>query len=76
MLRDSPSVEAGLRPGDVIVGFNGQRVDDAAQLKRMVSDAKIGTSATLRVFRDGRTFDLKVPVQSSASAVRLRNRRG
>jgi serine protease Do len=76
MFRGSPSLEAGLRPGDVIVAFNGQRIDDASQLKRMVSDSKVGATATLRVVREGRTLDLKVPIQSSASAVRSRNRRG
>jgi len=76
MFRGSPSLEAGLRPGDVIVAFNGQRIDDASQMKRMVSDSKIGSTATLRVVRDGRTLDVKVPIQSSASAVRSRNRRG
>ena len=27
-----PAYDAGLRPGDVIVGFNGQNIDDASQL--------------------------------------------
>jgi serine protease Do len=76
MFRGSPSVEAGLRPGDLIIAFNGQRVDDASQLKRLVSDSKIGSSATLRVVREGRTFDVKIPIQSSASVGRSRNRRG
>ena len=40
MQRNSPTYEAGLRPGDVIVGFNGQTVTDASQFNRMVGDAQ------------------------------------
>ena len=46
MMRDSESYEAGLRPGDVIVEFNGQSVDDPSQFFRLVADAKVGSTAT------------------------------
>ena len=59
MQRNSPAYEAGLRPGDVIVGFNGQPVNDAPQFNRMVGDAKIGTTATLKVMREGRPLEIK-----------------
>jgi serine protease Do len=74
MYRSSPSYDAGLRPGDVIVGFNGQNVDDASQLRRMVADAKIGTTATLKVVRNNRPVDMKIPIQSSASTTARRRR--
>jgi serine protease Do len=74
MYRSSPSYDAGLRPGDVIVGFNGQNVDDASQLRRMVADAKIGTTATLKIVRTNRTVDMKIPIQSSASTASRRRR--
>jgi len=62
----SEAYRAGLQPGDVIVEFNGQAVDDPSQLSRMVMDAKIGTTATLKVLRDGRTIAVKVPIVSNA----------
>jgi serine protease Do len=74
MYRSSASYDAGLRPGDVIVGFNGQSVDDASQLRKMVADAKIGTTATLKIVRNNRTVDMKVPIQSSASTASRRRR--
>jgi serine protease Do len=72
MYRNSASYDAGLRPGDVIVAFNGQNVADASQLRRLVADAKIGTTATLKVLRNGRPADLKIAIESSASTVRRR----
>jgi Do/DeqQ family serine protease len=74
MYRSSPSYDAGLRPGDVVVAFNGQGVDDASQLRRMVADAKIGTAATLKIIRSGRTVEMRIPIQSSASTAQRRRR--
>jgi serine protease Do len=74
MYRSSPSYDAGIRPGDVIVSFNGQAVDDASQLRKMVADAKIGTTATLRILRSNRSIDMKIPIESSASTTSRRRR--
>ncbi len=74
MYRSSASYEAGLRPGDVITAFNGQTVADAAQLRRLVADAKIGTTATLKVLRNGRPADVKITIESSASSASRRRR--
>ena len=67
MVRDSEAYDAGLRPGDVIVGFNGQTVDDPSQFFRLVADAKVGSSAAVRVLRNGRTMDVKLPIVSSST---------
>jgi len=73
MTRNSEAYEAGLRPGDVIVGFNGQRVDDPSQFFRFVADARIGSTANVRALRSGRPLDFKLPVISnSASNARVR----
>ena len=72
MYRNSASYEAGLRPGDVITAFNGHAVADASQLRRLVADARIGTTATLKVLRNGRPSDVKIPVESSATSSRRR----
>ena len=65
MQRNSPTYDAGLRPGDVIVAFNGQPVTDKSQFSRMVGDAKIGTTATVKVMREGRPIEIKIAVVSS-----------
>jgi Do/DeqQ family serine protease len=72
MYQNSEAYDAGLRPGDVIIGFNGQPVDDPSQFLRDVADAKIGSTATVRVVRNGRTLDFKLPIVSSASSTRRR----
>ena len=64
--RTSEAYLAGIQPGDIIVGFNGQPVNEPSDLLRYVDDAKIGSTATIAVVRDGRKLDLRVPVVSSA----------
>jgi Do/DeqQ family serine protease len=66
MMRGSEAYQAGVRPGDVIVNFNGTRIDDPSQLYRLVADARIGSTASLRVLRNGRILELKVPIVSDA----------
>ena len=66
MMRGSEAYDAGVRPGDVIVGFNGARIDDPSQLYRLVADAKIGSTASVRILRGGRTLEMKVPIVSDA----------
>ena len=66
MTRGSEAYDAGIRPGDVIVAFNGATVDDPSQLFRMVADATIGSTAKVRVLRLGRTMELQVPVVSGS----------
>jgi S1-C subfamily serine protease len=67
MTRDSEAYMAGLRPGDVIVGFNGQKVEDTSQFFRYVADAKVGTTATVRVLRGGSPLEFKLPIVSNAA---------
>ena len=60
--RNSAAYRGGVQPGDVIVDFNGTPITDGGQLSRMIQDAKIGSTATVTVIRQGRRVDLKVPI--------------
>ena len=62
MSRSSPAYQNGIRPGDVVVAFNGTPVDDPGHLSRMVSDAAIGSTALVTVIREGRRIELKIPI--------------
>jgi serine protease Do len=73
MVRESESYEAGLRPGDVIIEFNNQAVDDPSQFFRLVADAKVGSTAPIKVLRNGREMSFRLPIASTAdSSNRLR----
>jgi serine protease Do len=58
----SAADKAGLKAGDVIVGFNGKPIDQSNQLPPLVAQAKPGTQAKLDVWRNGRQSTLGVSV--------------
>ena len=64
MRRDASAYQAGLRPGDVIVAFNGTAVVNGGQVSRLIQDARVGSTAAVSVIRDGRRLELKVPITS------------
>jgi serine protease Do len=49
----SPAARAGLKQGDVIVEFNGKKVNDSNQLRNEVASSQPGSTATLKVLRNG-----------------------
>jgi serine protease Do len=55
----SPADKAGLKPGDVVLAYNGQPVDDPNKLPRLVAATKPGQSATLKIWRNGKAEDVK-----------------
>jgi len=56
--KDSPAAKAGLKEKDVITEVNGQRVEGAAQFRRMIHEIPAGRTAQLTVWRDGRAQSL------------------
>ncbi len=67
MRRGTPAYDAGIRPGDVIVTFDGQWVEDASHLLRLLADAPIGNTVALTVIRDRRDVDLDVVIGRARS---------
>ena len=55
----SPADKAGLKPGDVVLAYNGQEVDDPNKLPRLVAATKPGQSATLKIWRGGKAEEVK-----------------
>jgi S1-C subfamily serine protease len=68
MSRASDAYDAGIRPGDVIVGVNGQPILDPSQFLRLVSDSKPGSRITVKVLRGGRPLEFKLTIVSSATS--------
>ncbi len=66
MARTSEAYAAGIRPGDVIVSFNNQPVDDPSQFLRLLSDAPIGSTAKVGIIRDGRRMDISVKINAAS----------
>jgi serine protease Do len=50
----SPAEKAGLKPGDVILAYNGKKIEDPNELPRLVAATKPGDKAELELWRNGK----------------------
>jgi len=57
-----PAEKAGIKPGDVILSFNGKPIEVANELPPLVAQTKPGTKAEVEVWRGGRKQTLGVAV--------------
>ena len=64
---DSPASKAGLKKGDVVVEFDGERVRSVRQFTRLVGETPPGRQVTAAVMRDGQRISVNVtPRESNA----------
>jgi serine protease Do len=73
VVQGSPAAKAGIRQGDVIVGFNGETIDEARDLPAVVAKTPVGEDVTVTLRRDGNTQQVpvtmgKLPSEKGASA--------
>jgi len=63
----APGDKAGLKPGDVITGINGQSVSTAGELQMKVQQQQPGSTIKLAVNRDGKEITVPVTVEKLGS---------
>ena len=59
---DSPAAKAGIKPNDIVLEFNGEKIKDDADLVRRVASSNVGSHAILKSFRDGTETTLTVNI--------------
>jgi len=59
---DSPAAKAGVKVGDVILEYNGQRVEGDEQFVRLVQETPVGRQAKLLISRAGATQTLTATI--------------
>ena len=70
----SAAEAAGLRAGDVILGFNHTNAPNTRALNRDIAIAKVGSAPTFGIWRAGRTFELTIPIEPTPALLRTRAR--
>ena len=60
--KNSPAEKAGIVPGDVILKFNGKEISRSAELPPLVSEMSPGSSATIELWRKGKSKTITMNV--------------
>ena len=55
-----PAAAAGVKGGDVVLRFNGRKIDAMRDLPRIVAETPVGAQVIVDVWRDGETVSLTV----------------
>jgi serine protease Do len=56
----SPGDKAGIKRGDVIIKFEGTKIENSEQLRNLVAEREPGTSVGIILLRDGKETDVTV----------------
>lgn len=62
VMNDTPASKAGLENGDVVMEFNGKKVEDLQSFRMQVASTTVGKKVTMKVLRDGKEKTLAVKI--------------
>ena len=68
---NSPASKAGMKPDDVVVAIDGQKVGSGGELTRVVALKAPGSTSSVDIFRDGKKQSLKVQLGTRPDLERL-----
>jgi serine protease Do len=72
----SPAEKAGIRAGDVILGFNGDDIEHLKDLTRKVAEASPETPSTIEVWRSGERESLSIVLGENPEEAAIAARAG
>jgi serine protease Do len=64
VLANGPAAKAGIERGDIIVSFQGQKVQDSNELPRLVAAMAPGTKVEVEVVRGGKKLTIPVTLET------------
>jgi serine protease Do len=65
---DGPAEKAGVEPGDIVLEFNGRKIERWSDLPRVVGATAPGTKAEIKLWRKGKPLTLSITVGEVPSA--------
>jgi serine protease Do len=69
-LKDSAAEKAGIKPYDVVVEFNGEKVEEVSAFRSRVATLKPGTKAKIVVIRNGNRETLQAELGESSEQLK------
>ncbi|MGH7845677.1 MAG: DegQ family serine endoprotease [Candidatus Binatia bacterium] len=62
VMPQGPADKAGIKRGDVIVSYDGKKIDESSALPGLVASTPVGKTVSVEVMRDGKTRTLSVAI--------------
>lgn len=63
----SAAASTGVKIGDIITHFDGQKLSDEITLSGLIRDKKVGDIVKIRIYRGGKTLDLDITLGEAPS---------
>jgi serine protease Do len=76
VIPDSPAEKAKLKPGDIIMEFNGRKLVNSSELPPLVGSSKVDKAAKLSVLRQGTMVELDVTIGELPAEDEIEERTG
>jgi Do/DeqQ family serine protease len=70
-----PAEKAGLQQGDLILTYDGSKVDDPQHLQRLIAESQIGKTVSLTYLRKGKSGQAQAKVEEMPAEDRVRGQR-
>ena len=64
ILPGGPAEKAGLKSGDIILEFDGKKIQEASELPRFVAETSVGKKVPMTVMRNGREEKVTAVIES------------
>jgi serine protease Do len=71
VMKGSPAYKAGLKPGDVILSYDGKQLEDSGELRNLVAGTPIGKEISLGIMRNGKRLTIPVKIGNPQEAARI-----
>jgi serine protease Do len=59
---DGPADKAGIKPGDILLSYNGKLLESSGELPPLVGATPVGAKAKVEILRDGKKRELAVTI--------------
>lgn len=63
VIKDGPAEKAGIKAGDIVLEFDGKKINEMNDLPRIVASTPVGKEVPVRVLRNGKQEQITVAIE-------------